>query len=169
MNLRLLATPLLSTIFLLGTLGCSKKDDPASPAVSMGSYKLDGKTITCQVTAKGGYSTGSGHSGMDYDFMGITLKTIPEPTSGAETLEMNFARPNATTNYALSYFSFFTKGHYNADALFDINITGTLTVNRDGTVSGTFAAQTDPNGSSSNNGYPLYKSITAGSFTNVHP
>jgi hypothetical protein len=46
---------------------------------------------------------------------------------------------------------------------------GKLPINRDGTVSGTFAAQTDPNRSSNGNGYPLYKAITASSFTNVHP
>jgi hypothetical protein len=165
MLLRLLTTVLL----LVGTLGCAKKDDPTGPAMNTGSYKLDGKTITCQVTAKGGYASGSGHSGLDYDFMGITLKTTPEPTSGPETLEMNFARPNATSDYTLSYFSFFTKGHYNPDALFETSIVGKLTINRDGTVSGTFAAQTDPNGNSKGNGYPLYKAITAGVFTNVHP
>ena len=163
MMLRLLTTALL----LAGTLGCSKKDDPTSSAT--GSYKLDGKTTTCQVTAKGGYATGSGHSGLDYDFMGITLQTTPTPSGGAETLEMNFARPNAASDYTLSTLSYFTNGHYNPDALFEINVGGKLTVNRDGTVSGTFAGQTDPNGSSNGNGYPLYKAITSGSFTNVHP
>lgn len=156
-------TPLLILSFLAGTLGCTKKDDatPSKPVID-GSYQLDSKTIPCGVAASGGYANGSGRSGLDYDYVDLTIRTEPEPATGVELLQLNYSRPNPGEPYKFSSAVYFYTNGSSKPTEFG-GTTGTLTVNRDGTVSGTFAAQVRNYG-----GTPSpYSAITAGTFTNV--
>jgi hypothetical protein len=163
MRLRLLAMPSISTALLLSTLGCSKKDDLTSilPAgTGIASYKLDGKTITCTVQVDGGYAQGSGHSGLNYDFVSVTLKTTPEPADGPEILKLTYSRPNVGADYQLSDpLYYYTKG--SLDATWDFSaIAGKVMLKSQGGFAGTFTGQARVYGSMP----PPYTDITAGVF-----
>ena len=157
---RLLVTS-LAVLLLTSVLGCSKKDDPASPVLNVGSYKLDGKTITCQ--AKASRSVYSGGV-TPFDYMDIYLTTIPEPASGQQSLHLTYYRPTPAAVYQLSTAYLFDKGSLSLTCAFN-STAATATIASDGSFSGTFAAQED---GKSGNPAP-YTVITAGSFTNVSP
>ena len=91
MNLRLLATPLLSTTLLLSTLGCSKKQETTPTPAASGSYILDGKTINCTVRAFVQTST-AGTPPQSYDVLDVELTTTPQPASCPEKLDLYFQK-----------------------------------------------------------------------------
>jgi len=161
MNLRLFTTPLLVTVLLLSTLGCSKKDEAAASAT--GSYQLDNALITCQATAS---SSTSNSGGISVDYLTIDLITTPQATTGAETLRLFFVKPNVQSNttYTLTDILLTTKGttppyHFSVDA-------AALTSTSSGSFSGTFSGQIlKPGGMASG----PYTTITSGTFTNVRP
>lgn len=163
MNLRLLATPLVSTL-LLGTLGCSKKDDPTVSSTGTGSYKLDGTTITCQSKA---YTSSATSGGLTLNYLEIDLTTTPQPTSGAETLKLFFVKQAGQSNnaYLLTDISFFTKG--SSSPYYFANDVTTLSSTSGGGFSGTFSAKASSPVGSTTPG--PYTAITSGVFTDARP
>jgi hypothetical protein len=162
MNLRILATPLVATTLLLNTLGCSKKEDPAATSAT-GSYQLDNTTLTCQ--AKASSSTGSS-GGITIDYLTVDLTTTPQPTTGAETLRLYFAKPNVQSNttYTLTDITLTNKG-ITVPYSFSV-ASAALATTSNGGFSGTFSGTIiNPNGA---NPAP-YTAITNGKFTNVRP
>jgi len=162
MTLRLLATPLAATTLLLGTLGCSKKED-ADPIASTASYKLDGTTITCQSKA---YTSSATSGGLATDYLEIHLTTVPQPASGVETLKLYYYRQTGqgASSYVLTDATLFAKG--GVPQYYFATYTATLTPTNGG-FSGTFSAKnsrpvgTPPTGAT--------VPITDGVFTDARP
>jgi hypothetical protein len=155
-------TLLIASNLLVSTIGCTKKEDtPPTPALlsATGSYKLDNRTITCQTVAGGGYAYGSGHTGLDYDFINVTLTTTPVPADGAEILQLNYSRPRAGAAYQLYTLTYYTKGSLTPVGDFS-GITGTVTPKSRGGFTGTFTGQARSYGSAPS----PYKAITDGMF-----
>jgi hypothetical protein len=157
MNLRLLATPLLATGLLLSTLGCSKKEEAAP--VTMGSYKLDGTTKSCQAKA---YVSSATSGGLAYDYLELDLTTTPQPASGAEVLKLYYLKPSGqpTNAYILNSLELSVNNNLYS---FGNNVS-TLNSTTSGGFSGTFSA-TASRGTSA----PPYTYITDGVFTDVRP
>ncbi|WP_055562808.1 hypothetical protein [Hymenobacter sp. AT01-02] len=157
MNLGLLATPIAAATLLLSTLGCSKKDDDAKPAVGMGSYKLDGAAKSCQVNAFTSLGT---NGGLLYDYLEIDLTTTPAPATGAEVLKLYYLKPagQPTTAYMLYDFELATNGGLYS---FSSNVS-TLNMAIGNRYSGTFAG-------TANQSTPSlpYNTITDGVFTDA--
>ena len=98
MKLPILTTLLLALSLLLGTSGCSKKQQDAAPATN-GSYKLNGELIKCLVTAQTySYTSGS----QPIDFMDVYFTTTPQPASGEEVLTILFAKPAGQPTYQMT-------------------------------------------------------------------
>jgi hypothetical protein len=159
MRLRLHAIVLVASLFLF-LLSCTKKEDATpTPLSTTSSYKLDNRIITCQAVAGGGYAYGSGHTGLDYDFINVTLTTTPTPADGAEILQLNYSRPNAGAAYQLYTLTYYTKGSLTPVGDFS-GTTGTITPKRTGGFSGTFTGQARSSGSTPS----PYQAITDGAF-----
>jgi hypothetical protein len=160
MKQHLYTTLLLATTFLVSTTGCTKKEDapPTSPPIT-GSYKLDNRTITCQAVTASGNAAGNGQSGQGPDFVNVTLTTTPEPTDGAEILQLNYSRPNPGAAYQLYTLYFYTKGSLTATWDFS-GTSGALTPKSSGGFSGTFTGAARTYGSTP----APYTSITDGIF-----
>ena len=160
MMLRLLATSLTTVLLLAGTLGCSKKADPAGPVLNTGSYKLDGMTVTCQVKA---YDESYYRAGVYYEYLNVNLTTTPAPASGEQLLELVYFRSSPTGPYELSTTYLFDKGSPVLTCAFT-STAATAVIASDGSLAGTFAAKEDGHSGTP----PPYTAITAGVFTNVH-
>ena len=81
--------PPLAAVLLLGTLGCSKKDEPVPIASTLitGSYKLDGQLVTCQAKA----FEYPNRTGFYQDQLQIQLNTVS--TSGSiDNLLLSFSK-----------------------------------------------------------------------------
>jgi hypothetical protein len=164
MRFSLSATPLLAATLLLGTLACSKKEDPAAASVGTGSYKLDAALINCQAKA---YPSSATSGGLTYDYLEIDLTTTPQPANGAETLKLYFFKQGGqpSTAYRLNDIAFFTKGNTTSPYYFANDVT-TLTPTSNGGFSGSFSAKaSNPVGGSAG----PYQAITAGVFTDARP
>ncbi len=163
MNLRLFPTPLLAATLLLSTLGCAKKDDPATPAAGTGSYKLDGTAKSCRAAA----SLSAGSIGSQrYDFLDLSLTTTPQPGAGAETLILHLYKvPGAAAStYQLNNLGLYTKG--NSPPYTFAGTAFALTATSEGGVSGTFSAVV----SAASSSIPgPYTTLAAGIFTDVRP
>ena len=151
---------LFHLLFILGGLaaaGCGKKNDPgpAPDRIAVGCYKIDGRTITCQVTATvtPAHSLGGSYP---YDALEVTLITTPRPPTGHEELYLNYEKlpgqPNtAYKAHRLVLFSYSYQVGFPTDGV-------TLRETGRGGFSGTFS------GKVSNAAPPV---ITEGVFTNV--
>jgi len=162
MNLRLLTTPLLATGLLLSTLGCSKKEEDAKPTNGTASYKLDGVTRTCQVTAT---ITNITNNSTPNDLLHLTLTTIPEPAGGKEVVNLYLSKAVGQPTSAYQPYSFdysgksVTSGAYLSGILYN-NITTSISQTSGGGFSGTFKATTNPT---------VYGPISDGVYTDVRP
>ena len=86
MNLRLLTIPLLASALLFGTLGCTKEDTPAPPStVGTGSYKLNGRTVTC-------YARVSVLDSPTNNLLQVYLTDTPTPQSNTQSLSLFFQK-----------------------------------------------------------------------------
>lgn len=158
MRQRLLATLLLAAPLLIGTLGCSKKDDPAPvpvqvPASGTGTYTIDGRSVNCKATAVLGYTT----TGLT--LLSVQLTTTPEPASGSEVLTMMLTKRHSepVSAYEVTDFSIYYQKVPIAVVYFDN--TAAITSTSSGGLSGTFSTATR---------YSSVKSIiTNGVFTDV--
>jgi hypothetical protein len=160
MKQHLYATLLVVITLLVSTLSCTKKEDtpptlPTPPPIT-GSYKLDTRTINCQVTTANGNVAGGGQG---HDFVNVTLTTSPEPADGAEILQLNYSRPSSGAAYQLYTLTFYTKGSLTATWDFS-GTAGTLSTKSNGSFSGTFAGTAHTYG----NTPAPYTSITNGVF-----
>lgn len=159
MILRLLTTS-LAAVLLLGSSGCSKKEDPkADPSAS---YTLDGQARNCKATQETTSASG-------YDYLTIGLTPTPQPSSGEEKLMLTFRKPTGqpTTAYELvpvgsmllqsslstQPLNFFTKSPIP-------RFTGT-------SVSGTFSGEVAVSLSAGT--YTVLHTITAGTYADVRP
>ena len=95
---------LLNTVLLLGGLaaaGCGQKNDPgpAPDKIAVGSYKIDGRTVTCRVTATvtPAYYLGGRYP---YDALEVTLVTTPQPATGYEEMYLNYEKSPGQPNTA---------------------------------------------------------------------
>jgi hypothetical protein len=87
MKSRLLTIPLLATALLVGAWGCAKKDDPApATIVGTGSYKLNGRTVTC-------YARASVLNNSTNTLLQIYLTDTPARQSNTQTLSFFFQKP----------------------------------------------------------------------------
>ncbi|RZK44619.1 MAG: hypothetical protein EOO61_03155 [Hymenobacter sp.] len=155
------AAPLAATL-LLSTLGCSKKDEPATPTTNS-NYKLDNTTTTCQATAA---LTKASSGGISIDYLTIDLITTPQPTTGMQMLHLYFVKPNTqgNTTYTLREIMYMPTSssvpyYFSVDA-------ATLTTTSNGGFSGTFAGKII---NSSGSPAAPFSTITGGTFTNVRP
>lgn len=157
MHLRLLATPLAAAALLLGTLGCSKKDDPT--ILSTGSYKLDGTARSCQTKA---YISSASSGGLAYDYLEVDLTTTPAPASGAEVLKLYYQKPSGqpANAYILNGIELSTKGSVVSFSNNVSTLNTTIGNGYSGTFSATAIRSTTP---------PPYSSITDGVFTDARP
>jgi hypothetical protein len=154
MKKHLLTTPLVTTVLLLSTLGCSKKQDAPTPEVNTASYIMAGQSKTCQAAAALSSTAGQ-------DYLSLSLTTTPQPTSGPEWLSIGFAKSTGqpTSAYQLQQIYFYTNKRLSItfpDAV------ATVTSASNGSISGTFSAD----------GYnPIYAAyftnLKKGVFTNV--
>lgn len=160
MNLRLLATPLLATGLLLSTLGCSKKDEDAKPAIGTASYKLNGVTRTCQVKATVSVIT---NNATPNDLLLLTLTTTPEPVGGKEVTNLYLSKAVGQPTSAYHPYSFdysgksVSSGAYLSNILYN-NITTYISQTSGGGFSGTFKATTNPT---------TYGPISDGVYTDI--
>jgi hypothetical protein len=159
MILRLLATSLTTVLLLAGSLGCSKKDDPASPPMNTGSYMLDGKTIMCTVEATRFIYNGNGPL---YENLALALTTTPQPASGRQLLQLVYKKTSPTSPYELDATYLLEKGSQFSSCDFS-STAATATLTSDGSCSGTFAGKADSRSLNPEG----YKEITAGTFANV--
>lgn len=124
MRLSLLSLPFVAAVLLTGTLGCSKKDEPAPPAPTAGSYKLDGQLKNCQVITT--LTTSSGQ-----DYLSVLLNTTPEPSNGWEQLQLLLGKDTSQPASAYKAVVFrFTKASittvvYDAPTLAQFTLTST--------------------------------------------
>ncbi|MET4075481.1 hypothetical protein [Hymenobacter sp. UYCo722] len=159
MSLRLLATPLLVICLFLSTIGCSKKE-AAAPALSTGSFQLDGTLTSGHVTAT--RSAGS-IGGTAYDF--LTLDLMPTQT-GQGVVRLNlllYKVPGSSDDtFLLNNLLVFTNSNTSA---YNFASQGfTLTATGSGRFSGSFAGRV----SASSSSIPgPYTTITNGTFTSV--
>jgi hypothetical protein len=154
MNLRRLALFLFATGLLLSTLGCSKKDDPATS--NIGSYLYDGQLINCTATA-------DIYSDAGADFLTLNLKTTPPATTRPETLRLIFRKDASepASAYVLLQMQQFADGSIIGLSNPD---TFTLVPTSTGGFSGTFSSVSQY----TNPGLTPH-SFTSGVFTDVHP
>ncbi|MGI4863058.1 MAG: hypothetical protein ACRYFZ_03990 [Janthinobacterium lividum] len=157
MKRHLLALPLAAGLLLLGTLGCSKKEEEAEP-IGTGSYKLDGRTINCQAQAY--LSTGTNAGGSPYDYLEVQLTTTPQPASGPEVLHLYLGRPSVYPNSTYWLTSLELRNSANPSGMPFGRDNSTLSTGSNNRFSGTFAAR---------NIYYTTTLISDGVFTNAHP
>jgi hypothetical protein len=133
MNLRLLIVPLL----LLSTLGCSKKDDPATPAVGTGSYKVRGRLVTGQARA----ALQTLAPGQQTQVLYIYLSDTPTYQPTTQTVLLTFEKPvgQSTTAYQLTAMTYSPDGTPNADVVRYANDVTTISETSTGVFSGTFS------------------------------
>jgi hypothetical protein len=164
MNLRLLATPLVAATLLLSVLGCSKKEDPVAKVENIASYMLDGQTKTCVAS-----QIVSSQSPMDY--LTIRLTTVPEPSSGPETLDIRLWKRTDGSGGDYEFMpvsgGMLLNTHNRAYQYGYFYKTATRAFASDRSISGTFEGE---NINSTGPGtYTVVHTITAGIFTNVKP
>ncbi len=159
MKLHLLSTPLAAGLLLLGTLGCSKKEDAQPTAGNNASYKLDGAARNCQAKA---YVSSASSGGLTYDYLQVELTTTPAPTSGAEVLKLYYQKPGGqpTNAYVLNSIELSTKGGM---VSFSNNVS-TLNSTSGNGYSGTFSATAIRSSPP-----PPYSTISDGVFTDARP
>lgn|GEM_PF-2073353 len=158
--------PLLSGL-LLGTLGCStKQDDPVpAPSPTADGYVLDGKVVNC--TTKCATST---NPVTDYDYLYISLYTSPAPSSGTnEVLALVFSKHigEPTSAYKLELVGNMALYQWGRVAMSFTGGKYTLATTSSGGFSGTFTGYVrnlKPDGT-----FTVEHTITAGSFTDVQP
>ena len=139
---------------LVSSMGCSKKDDPATVA-STGTYTLDGVVTPCQVTA----TTRSGNA----DYLDIRLAPT-DPQHANESVLVYFVKRTGApaSGYELPFVTYSWNGPpvpYGVN-YFTPDAKATLSQVSNGGYSGTFSAPFSRFSS---------KVITAGAFTNVRP
>lgn len=143
-----------------GILGCSKKDttDPAPPTLApgTGSYKLDGRLVTCTGTA-----TLYSPAGANIDYLFIRLTTTPQPAAGPEALSVEFVKPAGAPISAYRAIANALFRDQVQPILFNPPTTPTLTGTAAGGYTGTFAT------TSATQSPAL--TITDGVFTDVRP
>ena len=162
MKRHLLAYP-LAAVLLLGTPGCSKKEEPVliAPTLNTGSYKLDDQLVTCRAKA----FEYPNRTGYYEDQLQIQL-TIASTSGSIDNLMLSFSKGIGSS---LSAYSFdgalhMTRSSSNASMQtrsYLNNATFTLVATAGGGYSGTFAATSPGLGSVATS------VLTEGVFTDV--
>lgn len=139
MNLRLLFTPLVATTLLLSTLGCSKKDDPATPAVGTGSYKVSNRLVTGQSRA----ALQPVAAGQQTQVLYIYLSDTPTFQATTQTVLLTFEKPigQSSTAYQLTAMTYSPDGISNATMVTYANDVTTIRETSTGVFSGTFSGK----------------------------
>lgn len=75
---------LLASLLLLGTLGCSKKDELTPAPTNVGSYIIDGRAVSANATALAATRNGR-------QYLSVKLSTTPQP-AGSEVLTLVFTK-----------------------------------------------------------------------------
>lgn len=147
----LLSAFLLAAPLLIGTLGCSKNNDPAL-TIATGSYKLNGQTIKFQ--AKADTSSGRGNN-----YLAIKTTELDKAPNDTHYLNLSFAKPIGTPGTAYHLVGISTT-HGNGLGFLYTSTTMTLDATHEAVFSGTFSATF----SSLQLGNSI---ISEGTFTNV--
>ena len=152
---------LIALALALGTMSCSKKE-AVPPAVApltansnTGSYKLDGRLVTC--TAKAIVNNPSSGT---VEYLYIVLTTTPQPATGAESLSLSYSKPRGQANSAYSSENPILFRNQQQPVMYMRLTTGVATNNAGG-FSGEFTASISPSNST--------LKITEGMFTDVRP
>jgi hypothetical protein len=134
MNLRLLIVPLL----LLSTLGCSKKEDPATPVVGMGSYKVRGRLVTGQARA----ALQALAPGQQTQVLYIYLSDTPTYQPTTQTVLLTFEKPvsQSSAAYQLTDMTYSPNNTNNLDMVRYANDVTTISETSAGVFSGTFSS-----------------------------
>lgn len=159
MTLRLFTTPLLAATLLLGTLGCSKKDDPVAPTTTIGkgSYTLAGTSVSGDARA---YVTTANLGNGQIDLLQIVIVDTPQLQSNTKSLLVAFQKPvgQPTSAYQLAYINYGIGSATTSSATFPSSSSAaTLTEVSSGVYSGTF----------SGTGSSQLNPLTNGIFTNA--
>ncbi len=156
---------LAGILLLTSFTACSKKEE-ATPAEvkNIASYTHNGQMITCEAKQVIVASTTPG-----YDYLAVRMTTIPEPSSGAEYLELTFRRPvgqPATTYLPVLNGMVLYNSSYPNGLAFQFNIVN-RTFADDESITGTFYSEMRtlvPGGT-----YTVDHTLTTGAFTRVEP
>jgi hypothetical protein len=154
-------SPLATPLLLSGFTACSKKEEaiPAE-AQNIASYTYDGRVVTCEAKQAVIASPVAG-----YDYLVISMTTIPTPSSGSEDLELTFRRPTGqTANTYLPVSNVLHNSTYPQGLTFQYNLVN-RTFEDDGSVSGTFYSEM--RSSIQGGTYTVDHTLTNGTFTNV--
>lgn len=156
MNKRLLTTPLVAATLLLGTLGCSKKDEV--PAAS-GSYVLDGRTVNYTTQAWVQTLASSYSSAPTRHMLTVELTTTPEPASGPEKVELFFMKEATASPKTYLPSDLYLTNAANSKGVACTNVRVTLSED-----AGLYSAKFEGSGK-----VTPFSALTAGVFKNVRP
>jgi hypothetical protein len=133
MNLRLH----LISLLLLSTLGCSKKDDPATPTIGTSSYKVSGRLVTGQARATLQPLGASQQTQVLY----ISLSDTPTYQPTTQTVLLTFEKPvgQSSAAYQLTAMPYSPNGTPSADIVRYANDVTTIRETSTGVFSGTFS------------------------------
>ena len=154
---------LLILAIAVGTLGCSKESTPdpttatlATPAPGTGSYKLDGRLVTC--TAK---ATLFSPAGSNVDYLFVRLTTTPQPAAGEEALSVEYSKLPGQPASAYRSSSIVLFRNQEQPIFFNLSPTPTPATTSGGGDTGTFATTSIMQSPT--------LSITEGVFTDIRP
>ncbi|MGI4873865.1 MAG: hypothetical protein ACRYFX_22110 [Janthinobacterium lividum] len=161
MKLPLLTLLLFALTLLLGTAGCSKKED-AAPATN-GSYKFNGELIKCWVTAKIDPATSNGQG---FDYLDLNFTTVPQPASGEETMKIYLYKQASQAKYQVLAMEVNTARYPVLQGRGLYNDSVTVATTHSGDFSGTFSGK-----ATTSIGFSFQKDylFTEGVFTDVRP
>jgi hypothetical protein len=138
MLLRLFPKSTLAVLFLVSTLGCAKKDDPAATSsLGTGSYQISGRLVAGQARAYLQATTGGQKTTVLY----ITLSDTPTLQSTTQSVLLTFEKPTdqPSTAYQLTAMTYSPNNTNNLEMVTYANNVTTIQETSAGVFSGTFS------------------------------